>query len=162
MMRPFALALALLASPLALGAQDIGLPVGTPAPAAALVTLDGKPADLSRWVGKGPVLIEFWATWCGNCKQLEPSMHRVAQRYAGKVTLVGVAVGVNQSPERVRRYAEKHKLPLEVLYDARGTASEAYQVPATSYVVVIDRTGKIVYTGQGGDQDLEAAVKRAL
>ena len=162
MMRPFALALALLASPLALGAQDIGLPVGTQAPAAALVTLDGKPADLSRWVGKGPVLIEFWATWCGNCKQLEPSMQRVAQRYAGKVTLVGVAVGVNQSPERVRRYAEKHKLPLEVLYDARGTASEAYQVPATSYVVVIDRTGKIVYTGQGGDQDLEAAVKRAL
>ena len=157
----FALALALLASPLALGAQDIGLPVGTKAPAAALVTLDGKPADLSRWVGKGPVLIEFWATWCGNCRQLEPSMHRVAQRYAGRVTLVGVAVGVNQSPERVRRYAEKHKLPLEVLYDARGTASEAYQVPATSYVVVIDRTGKIVYTGQGGDQDLDAAIRKA-
>jgi peroxiredoxin len=86
----------------------------------------------------------------------------VATRYAGKVKLVGVAVGVNQSPERVRRYADKHKLPLEVLYDVRGTASEAYQVPATSYVVVIDRAGKIVYTGQGGDQDLEAAVKRAL
>ena len=161
-MRPLLLALALASSPLALRAQEIGLPVGTKAPSAALVTLDGKPVDLSRWVGKGPVLIEFWATWCGNCKQLEPSLHRVAQRYAGKVALVGVAVGVNQSPERVRRYAAKHKLPLEVLYDVRGAASEAYQVPATSYVVVLDRTGKIVYTGQGGDQDLEAAVKRAL
>ncbi len=162
MLRHLALAAALLASPLALRAQDIGLPVGTQAPTAALVTLDGKPADLSAYVGKGPVLIEFWATWCGNCKQLEPSLQRVAQRYAGKVKLVGVAVGVNQSPERVRRYAAKHKLPLEVLYDVRGAASEAYLVPATSYVVVLDRKGRIVYTGQGGDQDLEAAVKRAL
>jgi hypothetical protein len=40
--------------------------------------------------------------------------------------------------------------------------SGAYDVPATSYVVVIDKTGKIVYTGVGGTQNLDAAIKKAL
>jgi len=162
MMRPFALALALLASPLALGAQDIGLPVGTKAPAAALATLDGKPADLSRWVGKGPVLIEFWASWCSNCKALEPKLEAVATKYAGKVTLVAIAVSVNQSVERAKRYQAQHKLPVVMLYDRSGDASEAYETPATSYVVVVNKAGKVVYTGAGADQDLDAAIRKAL
>jgi thiol-disulfide isomerase/thioredoxin len=162
MMRPFALALALLASPLALGAQDIGLPVGTKAPAAALVTLDGKPADLSRWVGKGPVLIEFWATWCPQCKALEPAMVAAQKKYGGRVKFLAVAVSVNQSPALVGRYAKKHAIPAEVLFDRTGAATDAYDVPATSYVVVLDRAGKVVYTGQGGEQDLEAAIRKAL
>ena len=51
---------------------------------------------------------------------------------------------------------------MELLYDRKGDASEAYDAPATSYVVVLDRTGKVVYTGAGGDQDLEAAIRKAL
>lgn len=161
-MRRLVLTLALLLAPVALRAQDIGLPVGTTAPAAVVESVDGKPVDLAQYLGKGPVLIEFWATWCGNCKQLEPTLHEVARKYRGKVRFVGVAVSVNQSAERVKRYAAAHALPLEVLYDRRGLATDAYEVPATSYIVVVDRAGKIVYTGQGGDQDLEAAVRKAL
>src|SRR6185437_12785637 len=55
-------------------AQDMGIEVGSKAPAAAVETLDGKPADLSQFIGKTPVLIEFWATWCPNCKELEPHL----------------------------------------------------------------------------------------
>jgi thiol-disulfide isomerase/thioredoxin len=151
----------LLAAPLPARAQG-GLAVGTTAPAAAVQTLDGKATDLSRYVGRGPVLIEFWATWCSNCKELEPQLRRIATRYAGRVTLLGVAVSANQSAARVQAYAAKHKLPLQVLYDHAGEATDRYDVPATSYVVVLDRAGKVVYAGQGGDQDLEAAVRRAL
>ena len=156
------LALALLAAPLALPAQDSGIPVGSKAPAAVVESLDGKSVDLASWIGKTPVLIEFWATWCPNCKELEPAMAAAHRKYGDRVRFVGVAVSVNQSPELVRRYAAKHALPLEILFDRKGTASDAYDVPATSYVVVIDRAGKVVYTGLGGDQDLEAALKKAL
>ena len=157
-----ALATASAATPGELAAQSSGIQVGEKAPAAAVQTLDGKPANLSQWVGKGPVVMEFWATWCPNCKELEPALQAAAKKYGDRVRFVAVAVSVNQSPERVRRYMAKYKLPVEMVYDHEGEATEAYVVPATSYVVVLDAAGKVVYTGLGGDQDLEAAIRRAL
>ena len=150
---------AALAAPLS---AQVGIKVGAMAPGAVVEDTSGRPVDLARYVGKGPVLIEFWATWCSNCKTLEPALHAAAKKYAGKVRFVGVAVGVNQSAERTKLYARKHALPLEVLYDRKGAAADAYDVPATSYIVVLDRTGKVVYTGVGGDQDIEAALRKAL
>ena len=144
------------------GAQESGIPVGSKAPAATIQTLDGKPADLAQFIGKGPVLIEFWATWCPNCKELEPALLAVQKKYAGKVQFVGIAVSVNESPELVRRYVERHGVAGTHLYDRKGDAVDAYDVPATSFVVVIDKAGKIVYTGLGGKQDLDAAIKKAL
>ena len=69
---------------------------------------------------------------------------------------------MNQSPERVRRYTAEHLLGFTHFYDRRGNAVGDYDVPATSYVVVVDRTGKVVYTGVGGVQDLETAIQKAL
>jgi thiol-disulfide isomerase/thioredoxin len=147
----------------ALPAQDpLGLAVGTKAPGAAVQTLDGKRVDISSYLGKGPVVLEFWALWCSNCKELEPQLLSLVKKYAGKVTFVSVAVSVNESPERVQRYITKYGFTHQVLFDAAGTATDAYAVPATSYVVVVDRAGKIVYTGLGGDQKLEAAVLKGL
>jgi thiol-disulfide isomerase/thioredoxin len=147
----------------ALPAQDpMGLAVGAKAPGAVVQTLDGKRVDLSSYLGKGPVVLEFWALWCGNCKELEPQLLSLVKKYAGKVTFVSVAVSVNESPERVQRYITKYGFTHQVLFDANGAATDAYAVPATSYVVVVDRTGKIVYTGLGGDQKLEAAVQKGL
>ena len=125
-------------------------------------SLDGKPVTLERWVGETPVLIEFWATWCPQCKELEPTMIAAQKKYGARVKFLAVAVSVNQSPELVKRYATKHALPAEVLFDRKGAATDAYDVPATSYVVVLDRTGKVVYTGQGGTQNLDRALAKAL
>jgi thiol-disulfide isomerase/thioredoxin len=158
-------ALAAAASAVAAGrasAQELGLPVGTPAPSAAVETLAGAPADLARLVAGRPALVEFWATWCPNCKALEPQMAALARTYGARLQLVTVAVSVNQTPERVRRYVAARRLPGTVVFDRRGAATAAYDAPATSYVVVLDRTGRVVYTGQGGDQDLTAAVRRAF
>jgi thiol-disulfide isomerase/thioredoxin len=144
-----------------LRAQESGIPVGNVAPGAKLETLDGKPAELKEYIGKLPVVMEFWATWCPNCKELEPAMLAIQKKYAGKVQFVGVAVSVNESPELVRRYVEKHGLAGVQFYDRKGTAIDAYDVPATSFVVVISKAGKVVYTGLGGDQNLEAAIAKA-
>ena len=152
----------LLLAPLSLRAQELGIQVGAKPPAAVVETLDGKPADLGQWVGKTPVLIEFWATWCSSCKELEPAMIAAQKKYGSRVRFLAVAVSVNQSPALVRRYATKHALPALVLFDRTGAATDAYEVPATSYVVVLDRSGKVVYTGQGGTQDLDRAIRKAL
>ncbi|HEV8237183.1 MAG TPA: TlpA disulfide reductase family protein [Gemmatimonadaceae bacterium] len=143
-------------------AQDMGIEIGSKGPAAAVETLDGKPADLAQYVGKAPVLIEFWATWCPNCRELEPHLKAVHAKYSSQVKFVGVSVSVNQSPDRVKAYVAKHEIPGDQFFDRNGAATGAYDVPATSYVVVLDKSGKVVYTGLGGDQDLEKAIKKAL
>ena len=152
---------AAIAVPSMLRAQESGIPVGNTAPNATLETLDGKPAQLSQWIGKSPVVLEFWASWCSNCKALEPEMAKVVKQFGRDVKFVGVAVSANQTTERVKRYMQVHALPIEMLYDRTGTAVDAYDVPATSYVVVIDRRGKVVYTGSGGGQDLTSAIRKA-
>ncbi len=156
------IALLLVAAPTRVRAQDLGISVGTVAPSAKVFTLDGKEADLAQYVGKTPAVIEFWATWCPNCKELEPTLLDAAKKYGSKVKFVGVAVSVNESPERVKAFVAKHGLPGDHYFDAKGNATDAYDVPATSYVVIIDKAGKVVYTGLGGKQDLEAAIKKVL
>lgn len=147
-----------------LAAQDSGIPLGAKAPPATVETLDGKPVALDSIIGRArrPVVLQFWATWCGNCRELEPAMRAARAKYGARVRFLGIAVSVNQSPERVRRYQAKHALPLEIFYDRTGAATEAYEVPATSFVVVLDAKGTVVYTGVGGEQNVEAAIRKAL
>jgi len=157
----WALAVALAVPPV-LGAQDIGLPIGSTAPAVALEDLDGKPVDLGRYVGKQPALLEFWATWCPLCKALEPTLKAAYGRFGGTVRFVAVGVGVNQTPASIRRHLADHPLPFPVLFDARGAAVRAYQAPTTSYIVVLDKAGKVTYTGAGAEQDVATALEQVV
>jgi peroxiredoxin len=146
--------------PAALKAQDIGLPIGTRAPAVALEDLDGKPVNLGRYVGRQPVLLEFWATWCPLCQALEPALKAAHARFGHAVQFVAIGVGVNESPASIKRHLGEHPLPFPVLFDAAGAAVRAYQAPTTSYIVVLDKAGKVTYTGAGAEQDVAAALAR--
>ena len=162
MMRLMSVIVATVALAQPVAAQESGIAVGTKAPGATIETLDGRVADLAQFIGKQPVMIEFWATWCENCKELEPAVLAAQKKFAGKVQFVGVAVSVNQSPELVRRYVAKHGLAGTQLYDRKGAAIDAYGVPATSFVVIIGKAGRVVYTGLGGKQDIDAALRKTL
>jgi thiol-disulfide isomerase/thioredoxin len=145
-------------------AQDdvIGIPVGSVPPAVTIEDLDGNPVDLGRWVGKKPVMVEFWATWCPICAELLPRMEAAQKKYGDRAEFVVVAVAVNQSPNTVRRHLTRHPMPFTFLWDVNGNATRAFQAPSTSYVAVLDARGKVVYTGVGAEQDLDAALARAL
>lgn len=157
-----AAAAVLMLAPLPARAQEEGIAVGATVKGMAVHDLDGKDVDLGAVIGKKPVLLEFWATWCGQCEALLPTVRAAKARYGGEVEFVGVNIAVNQTPDRVRRYVAKEQPPFRVLYDDEGVTARAFSVPTTSYVVVLDRTGTVVYTGSGGDQDLDAALRAAL
>lgn len=153
-------ALLLFATPAA--AQDeSGLRAGAAAPVVTVNDLDGKPVDFGQWIGKKPVLVEFWATWCSNCEELLPRLREARKAVGDRMEFLAVNVTVNQTPERVRRYLQEHDLPFRILYDDKGTSTRAYQAPATSYVVIVDAKGRVVYTGVGGDQQFEPALRLA-
>jgi thiol-disulfide isomerase/thioredoxin len=142
--------------------QDLGIEVGQTAPAVTVQSLDGKAVNLGNYIGKTPMMIEFWATWCPNCKELMPTLLDVEKKYGKRVKFVAIAVAINQSPEKVRRFLAAHPLPHDTFYDVEGSAAGAFDAPATSYVVMLDKAGRVVYTGLGGKQDLETAVKKGL
>jgi thiol-disulfide isomerase/thioredoxin len=146
----------------AVAAQEAGIAIGATAPGAAVSTLDGKAIDLRAMMNGTPVVMEFWATWCPLCKKLEPALSAARAKYAGKVRFVGVGVAQNQSAERQQAYVTQQQMTGEFVFDKDGAAVAAYKAPHTSYVVVIDAKGTVVYTGVGAEQDIDAAVQKAF
>jgi thiol-disulfide isomerase/thioredoxin len=142
--------------------EGIGLPLGAVPPAVQIENLDGQPVDLAQYIGKRPLLVEFWATWCPLCKALLPKMEAAQRRFGSRVQFLVVAVAVNQSQVSIRRHQAGHPMAIPILWDTDGRATRAFQAPSTSYVVVLDANGRVVYTGSGADQDIEAAVQRGL
>jgi thiol-disulfide isomerase/thioredoxin len=153
----------LLFVPVLLRAQEvIGIPVGETPPAVTIESLNGDSVALSQWIGKKPVIVEFWATWCPICAALLPRMEAAQKKYADRAEFLVVAVAVNQSKNSVRRHLERHPMPFTFLWDGNGSAVRAFQAPSTSYIAVLDAKGRVVYTGVGEDQDIEAALSRAV
>lgn len=161
-MRRIALAMGLLGLVAASEAtgQEAGLAVGARAPAVTVHDLDGKAVDLGQYLGKQPVFLEWWATWCEQCDALLPRVRAARAELGDRVQFVGINVAVNQSPERVRRYIASNAVPFRTLYDDEGTSTRAYAAPTTSYVVIVDRAGRVAYTGTGGDQDFLGTLRR--
>jgi thiol-disulfide isomerase/thioredoxin len=153
----------LISIPAFLRGQDvIGIPVGQSPPAVTLESLNGDSVALSQWIGQKPVIVEFWATWCPICAELLPRMEAAQKKFGDRAEFLVVAVAVNQSRNSVRRHLERHPMPFTFLWDGNGAAVRAFQAPATSYIAVLDARGKVVYTGVGEDQNIEAALSRAV
>lgn len=149
-------------APLSAQDDEVGIAIGARPPAVMVADLDGKPVDLSTIIGKKPVLLEFWATWCPRCAALLPKMEAARSRFGDRVEFVAIAVAVGQTPAAVRRHLARHPIPLRLFWDTDGSAVRAFQAPGTSFVVVLDASGTVVYTGFGEDQDIERAVRRAV
>jgi thiol-disulfide isomerase/thioredoxin len=142
--------------------DDVGIAVGkTPAPA-VIEDLDGRSVDLSRYVGHGPVLVEFWATWCPICRELQPRMTAAFNKYGKQVQFLAVGVAVNETPASIQRHLANHPVPYPMLWDSGGNATRAFLAVATSYVVILNAKGAVAYTGTGSDQDLDGALAKAL
>jgi thiol-disulfide isomerase/thioredoxin len=158
----FAMAWSFCASGQVTGQDPIGLPLGSVPEAVEIEDLDGNPVNLAQYIGQKPVLIEFWATWCPLCAALFPKLEQAHQRYGDQLEFLIIAVAVNQSKASIKRHLQRHPMPFAVLWDTQGRAVRAFKAPTTSYIVVLDASGRVAYTGSGEDQDIERAVRSAL
>jgi thiol-disulfide isomerase/thioredoxin len=152
--------LALMATAASLAAQDLGIEIGARPRAVVIEDLEGNAVDLAQYIGKKPVVFEFWATWCPLCRALEPRLEAAKQQYGDRVEFVLIAVAVNQSKRAIQRHVERHAPPGRMLWDTEGRTTRALKAPSTSYIVILDREGTVTYTGVGEDQDILAAVSK--
>ena len=144
-------------------AQLEGGPViGDRAPVVSITDLDGKLVDLGTLVGKRPVLLEFWATWCTPCNELMPRVDSAHARYGDRVAFVGINVSLGETPDGIRGWVARHKPAFQVLYDSAGAGARAYDVQATSTIIIIGADGRVAYAGVGAAQDLFSALGRVV
>lgn len=158
-----AVALSAVAVPALAQDETIGIPVGSSVTAPIPVQdLDGNAINLASYIGQKPTLVEFWATWCALCSKLMPQMQAAKAKLGDDVEILIVAVGVGQTRASVKRHTIDHAMPGRVFWDANGAATRAFEAPSTSYVVTLDKKGKVTYTGLGDKQKIEEAVQKAV
>lgn len=156
-----ALALVVLAlAPGVLSAQDDGIAVGALVEPFTIQDMEGGEVDLAEVIGRKPVLVVFWATWCPVCRVLDPRLATAREKFGDRVEFLVVAVGVGQRPEQIATHIRRHPVAGRLLYDARGAAARAFEAPGTGYVVILGEDGRVAWTGTGPDQDFEAALRQ--
>ena len=146
------LAIALAGAAIAAWGSPGATPHLAPAKAAPFHTraIDGDPLDLGELLARGPVVLDFWATWCQPCTQALPELERMAQRWQTQgVTVVAVSIDGPRNQSRVRPFAAKLGLTFPILFDADGALQRNYQVTAVPTTVVIAPDGRIAYTSEG-------------
>jgi peroxiredoxin len=141
-----ALALALvatLASPLATGA----VAPQASAPDFTLRTMNGPNLRLAEQRGR-VVMVNFWATWCGPCRQEMPQLDRLYQKYKSS-GFVLLGVNVDEDARKASDVATKLGVTFPVLLDTDKAVSRLYDLSTMPSTVIIDRDGKVRYFHRG-------------
>jgi thiol-disulfide isomerase/thioredoxin len=141
------LCLAALALAPELAASDAPLQVGAPGPAFQLNSSTGKPISLADLKGQ-IVLVNFWASWCGPCRQEMPILEQLNTKYHNK----GVAlIGVNVEPDSAAANTWLKATPVSfpILYDVDSKVSNLYEVQGMPNTVILDRKGVVRYIHRG-------------
>ena len=140
--------------------------VGKPVPGTfTLALLEGGEFTLPSTQNTNIVLLDFWATWCGPCRQVMPTLAEISKEYASRGVRY-VAVNLREKPEVIRNYLAKANLNITVALDTDGKMADAYQVRGIPTMVVVDRHNVVrkVHVGaspQAGD-DLRRALDEVL
>lgn len=112
------------------------------APDFSLSKLGGGSISLAEYRGKKPVIVEFWASWCPNCRRNMPHMNSFYQKYKDQVEVIGI--NLQEDPSKVQNFVSSLGISYPIALDPYGQASRAYGVQYTNYHVLIDKNGNIV------------------
>lgn len=128
------------------GLASSGL-TGQAAPDFALKSNAGENLRLSEYRGD-VVMVNFWATWCGPCRQEMPLLDQLYSRYERVgFRLLGVNIDDNQS--KAMDMVSELGVSFPVLFDSRKEVSKLYEVEAMPVTVIIDREGTVRFVHQG-------------
>lgn len=106
------------------------------------------------------VLVDFWASWCGPCRQSFPWLGTMAERYGAK-GLVVVAIDLDKDRTLAERFLHELEPPFTVAFDPAGRAAEAFGVETMPSSFLVNRAGQVVYSHAGFyPQDVDTFEKR--
>jgi thiol-disulfide isomerase/thioredoxin len=137
-------------------------PRGKPAPSFALPDLSGKTVSLQEFKGR-PVIVTFWATWCGPCVAESDELNKLARKYE---RLVILGLDVDDEPDALKQFLQKRPMAYTVLKAGKidGPVPMSYGVTGLPLTVVIAANGLVDFVQVGGvtEETLETHVRNAM
>ena len=112
-----------------------------------LKKLDGSDLTLSSYQGDKPVILDFWASWCPNCKRDMPILSGFYDKYKDQVEVIGV--NLQESGSTAKRFVEGAGISFPIVLDPDGTAARMFGVRFTNYHVLINTDGTLAGTIPG-------------
>lgn len=140
------------------------------APAAALdnnalappFSLRGQSAAVTLKQFRGQIVyLDFWASWCGPCKQSFPFMNAMQRKYSS-LGLRVVAVNLDEAAADAERFLRAVPAEFTIAFDSGGTSPKQYAIKGMPSSVLIGRDGKILFIHQGFKKTDEAELERAI
>lgn len=119
-----------------------------------LTTNAGSNLRLSEQRGN-VVMLNFWASWCGPCRQEMPLLDAMSQRYSG-VGFILLGVDVEEDNTDAKKIIKDLKISYPILFDTEQKVSKLYSVDTMPTTVMIDKKGKVRYVNHGykaGDEN---------
>ncbi|HEY8072909.1 MAG TPA: TlpA disulfide reductase family protein [Labilithrix sp.] len=140
--------------------KDGAVEVGKHAPDLSIQTVNGQGSiSLDSLQGKVAV-IDFWATWCGPCKQSFPKLESLSKRHAGKVVIVGVSV--DDDKDGVVPFAKANGASFPIGWDDGHAIANRWHVETMPTTVILDSTGTVRYIHAGYHDDEPEQVDKEL
>jgi cytochrome c biogenesis protein CcmG, thiol:disulfide interchange protein DsbE len=121
--------------------------VGKPAPDLSIQTLNGKgKVALDQLSGK-TVIVDFWATWCGPCKQSFPKLEELQKKMGDQVQIVGISV--DDDKKGVLEFAKENGATFAIGWDEGHSIAERWKVGTMPTTFIVDGTGKVRFIHDG-------------
>jgi len=117
------------------------------APDFTLQKLGGGAITLSEFKGKKPVVVDFWASWCPNCRRDMPNLNRFYEKYKHKVEVIGV--NLQEKESTIQNFIDSRGINFPIALDPQGVASRAFGIQYTNTHFLIDINGNLVRTIPG-------------
>jgi peroxiredoxin len=130
------------------------------APAFTLTTNDGSQMSLDDMGGK-VVLLDFWATWCGPCRESLPEMQKIVAKFADQ-PLVVLSISIDNNEAAWKRFIANNKMTWPQYLDANGALSRAYGASSIPRYFTIDTDGALESMKIGAGSNVEGEVKKLL
>jgi len=118
-----------------------------PATDFTLQKLGGGTISLAEFKGKKPVVVDFWASWCPNCKRDMPKLNGFYEKYKDKVEVIGV--NLQEKESTVQNFISSRNISFPIALDPSGHASNAFGIQYTNTHFLIDINGNLVRTIPG-------------
>lgn len=126
---------------------------------------DKQPVTLSSFVGK-PIILNFWASWCGPCQSEMPDFEEIYNKYNGQIEflMINLTDGGRETLDTASDYIKKQQFHFPVYYDLDMTASSTYFVSSIPQTFFINADGQIVSYAKGAmtKSAIEDQIKRIL